>query len=119
MELEQRLKAAVASLKKGENLIRAAHFPSDMYSEELVRSRNEAVYRNFVKNLLSSLDISQLTYEDIKKMSGELYYALLKPFIEMSGRDLTLLKKLLKTDEALEKDPLLAGLFKGKKKGGQ
>jgi len=119
VELEQRLKAAVASLKKGENLIRAAHFPSDMYSEELVRSRNEAIYRNFVENLLSSLDISQLTYEDIKKMSGELYYALLKPFVEMSGGDLALLKKLLKTDEALEKDPLLAELFKGKKKGGQ
>ncbi len=111
VELKQRIKSAVASLKKDERLIRSTHLPEDMYSETIIRSRNEAVFNNFLQNLVAGLDFQAISYEEIKTMGEKLCLSLLAPFVEQAGGDIELLKKLLKTDKDLTKDPLIKKLL--------
>ncbi len=105
VELELKVKSAVATLSPGNRIIGVNNIPGEIV--QFVKSGNESLFQTFLANFLTSLDYESVSYEEIENWTDTFKYALLKKIFEMARFDLKEVKKILKTERPIEKDPVV------------
>lgn len=97
-------RAIVLAVKSGENMITLSHLPENVVEfQQYAENEKIRIFYSWVNELLNSLNLSSLTFDDILAFKEELEFAFIRHFYREAQGNIAKMQKMLKTDKDLYK----------------